>query len=82
MKRGLLGGNLRVVTKGRHHEEAGDNVARRIGSVRHRLDVHLLEESGATVAVIAVPPDVDGLRGLTRHVAAYGQPGGSGDLGR
>jgi transposase len=44
---------------------------------RHRLDVHLLEESGATVAVIAVPPDADGLGGLTRQVAAYGQPVGA-----
>jgi transposase len=44
---------------------------------RHRLDVHLLDEQGSTVGVTTAPPDADGLRGLTRHVAAYGQPVGA-----
>jgi transposase len=41
---------------------------------RHRLDVHLMDEAGALVEATAVPPDADGLRGLTRRVAALGQP--------
>jgi transposase len=41
---------------------------------RARLDVCLLDPQGAAVAVTAVPPDADGLRGLARQVDAYGQP--------
>jgi transposase len=41
---------------------------------RHRLDVHLMDQAGALVEATAVPPDADGLRGLTRRVAALGQP--------
>jgi transposase len=41
---------------------------------RARLDVCLLDSDGATVAVLAVPPDADGLRGLTPRLAGYGQP--------
>jgi transposase len=39
---------------------------------RKRLDYHLLDESGACVAVGAVPPDRDGLRVLSRKLP--GQP--------
>jgi transposase len=41
---------------------------------RQRLDVCLLDSQGTTMAVTAVPPDADGLRGLARQVGAYGQP--------
>jgi transposase len=41
---------------------------------RHRLDVHLLDTQGSTVQVTTTPPDADGLRGLARQAAAYGQP--------
>jgi hypothetical protein len=41
---------------------------------RARLDVCVLDPDGATVAVTAVPPDADGLRGLTRRLSGYGQP--------
>jgi transposase len=41
---------------------------------RARLDVCLLDPQGITVAVTAVPPDADGLRGLARQVGTYGQP--------
>jgi transposase len=39
---------------------------------RHRLDVHLMDEAGELVEATAVPPDADGLRGLTRRIAALG----------
>jgi transposase len=41
---------------------------------RTRLDVCLLDEQGGTVQLIQAPPDADGLRGLARQTAAYGQP--------
>jgi hypothetical protein len=41
---------------------------------RHRLDVHLMDEAGQPVQVTAVPPDADGLGGLARQTARYGQP--------
>jgi transposase len=41
---------------------------------RTRLDVCLLDEQGGTVQVVQAPPDADGLRGLARQTAAYGQP--------
>ncbi len=41
---------------------------------RKRLDVHLLNREGATVEVVAAPPDADGLRGLTRRLQRHGQP--------
>jgi transposase len=41
---------------------------------RQRLDVCLLDDDGQAVRVGAVPPDADGLRGLARQVAGYGQP--------
>jgi transposase len=41
---------------------------------RKRLDVCLLDEAGARVAVTAAPPDADGLRGLAERLAAYGEP--------
>jgi transposase len=41
---------------------------------RKRLDFHLLDGEGATVEVGAAPPDVDGLRGLTRRFERHGEP--------
>jgi transposase len=40
---------------------------------RKRLDFHLLDVQGATVEVGAAPPDVDGLRGLTRRLDRHGE---------
>jgi transposase len=41
---------------------------------RKRLDVHLLDESGLTVEVTAVPPDTDGLRLLAVRIGRLGEP--------
>ena len=41
---------------------------------RHRLDVHVLNDAGELIQVTAVPPDVDGLRGLVRLLAGFGEP--------
>jgi len=41
---------------------------------RKRLDVHLLEESGATKEVTAVAPDADALRTLVASTARHGEP--------
>jgi transposase len=41
---------------------------------RKRLDFHLLDEAGATVAADAAPPDADGLRGLARRIGRHQQP--------
>src|SRR3954468_13429506 len=38
---------------------------------RRRLDVCLLSDHGELVAETAVPPDADGLRGLTRRLAGH-----------
>ena len=35
---------------------------------RQRLDVHVLDEEGRTVEVMAVHPDADALRNLATHV--------------
>ena len=41
---------------------------------RKRLDVHLLDESGATREVTAVAPDADALRTLVASTARHGEP--------
>ena len=41
---------------------------------RKRLDVHLLDEAGATVDVGAASPDADGLRRLAGRVERFGEP--------
>src|SRR4051794_27777026 len=41
---------------------------------RKRLDFHLLDGEGETVDVGAAPPDVDGLRGLTKRLDRHGAP--------
>ena len=41
---------------------------------RKRLDVCLLDEQGARVAVTAAPPDADGLRGLAERLTGHGEP--------
>ncbi len=41
---------------------------------RRRLDVCLLDESGAAVAQTAAPPDADGLAGLVRRLGRHGEP--------
>jgi transposase len=41
---------------------------------RHRVDVHLMNEAGEPVLVTVAPPDADGLRGLARQAAGFGQP--------
>jgi transposase len=41
---------------------------------RKRLDVHVLDDSGQTVDVSAVPPDADGLRVLASRLGEHGQP--------
>jgi len=41
---------------------------------RKRLDVHVMNDAGEPVAVMAVPPDADGLRGLVARVGEHGEP--------
>jgi transposase len=41
---------------------------------RKRLDFHLLDAKGATVALGAAPPDADGLRGLSQRLELHGAP--------
>ncbi len=41
---------------------------------RQRLDVHVLDEDGRTVAVTAVRPDADALRSLAGVIGQHGQP--------
>jgi transposase len=41
---------------------------------RKRLDFHLLDTEGTSVEIGAAPPDVDGLRGLTRRLDRRGEP--------
>jgi transposase len=41
---------------------------------RRRLDVHVLEEGGATREVLAVSPDADALRTLAAQAARWGEP--------
>jgi hypothetical protein len=40
---------------------------------RQRLDVHVLDEEGRTVEVLAVHPDADALRTLANCILRYGQ---------
>jgi transposase len=40
---------------------------------RHKLDVHLLDEVGRSVEVLAVPPDSGGLKLLVERVAKHGE---------
>src|SRR5215218_3657843 len=41
---------------------------------RHKLDVHVMNKAGEPVQVTTAPPDADGLRGLVRQTAGYGEP--------
>jgi hypothetical protein len=41
---------------------------------RKRLDVHVLDDAGQTVAVTTAPPDADGLRVLPRGSVSTGSP--------
>jgi hypothetical protein len=41
---------------------------------RKRLDFRLLDAQGVTVGVGALPPDADGLGGLSERLARHGQP--------
>jgi len=40
---------------------------------RQRLDVHVLDEEGRTVEVLAVHPDADALRTLANRILGHGQ---------
>ena len=41
---------------------------------RQKLDVHILDETGRTVELLAVRPDVDALPTLVERIGRYGQP--------
>ena len=41
---------------------------------RQKLDVHILDETGQTVELLAVHPDADALRTLAERIGRYGQP--------
>ena len=68
MKRGLPGGNLRVVTKELTKEAPIIMLHIGLDLSRKRLDFDLLCEDGSRLERGAVPPDADGLRGLARRV--------------
>jgi hypothetical protein len=74
MKRGLLGGNLRVATVELTTRRPMAMLHAGLDLSRHRLDVHVLDAQGSTVQITAAPPDADGLRGLARQTAAHRQP--------
>jgi transposase len=74
MKRGLPGGNLRVVTIGITPRRPVAILYAGLDLSRHRVDVHLMNEAGEPVLVTVAPPDADGLRGLARQAAGFGQP--------
>ena len=40
---------------------------------RQRLDVHVLDEEGRTVEVLAVHPDADALRTLANRILRHGE---------
>jgi len=42
--------------------------------IRKRLDVHVLDGQGSTLAVTSVPPDADGLHGVVVRLDGYGEP--------
>jgi hypothetical protein len=68
MKRGLSGDSVVVtenpITKGGQSTmlHAGLDLS------RHRLDVHVMSDDGATLKVTTAPPDRDGLRSLVRQL--------------
>src|SRR5438445_223888 len=74
MKRGLLGGKLRVVTKELTKEAPIIMLHVGLDLSRRRLDFDLLCEDGSRLECGAVPPDADGLRGLARRVNAFDEP--------
>jgi len=41
---------------------------------RQKLEVHILDETGRTVELLAVRPDVDALQTLVERIGRYGQP--------
>src|SRR4051794_41939339 len=42
---------------------------------RARLDVHVMDQTGASVAVTTAAPDVGGLASLACRLGEFGQPG-------
>src|SRR6266536_5812555 len=74
MKRGLPGGTLHVSSVEASRKEAPRMLYAGLDLSRKRLDVHLLEESGATKEVTAVSPDADALRILVSTTGRYGEP--------
>src|SRR5438309_3518107 len=73
MKRGLLGGNLRVVTKELTKEAPIIMLHVGLDLSRRRLDFDLLCEDGSRLERGAAPRDADGLRGLARRVQVFGE---------
>jgi len=70
---GLPGGTLRVSSADRPNE-APEMLYAGLHLSRGRLDVHLLEEGGATKEVTAVSPDANALRALAAWTARHGEP--------
>jgi hypothetical protein len=55
------------------HQEAQEMLYAGLDLSRQRLDVHVLDEEGTTVEVLAVSPDADALRTLAAHILRHGQ---------
>jgi hypothetical protein len=56
------------------HREAPRMLYAGLDLSRQRLDVHVLDEEGRTVEVMAVHPDADALRTLASRVLRHGHP--------
>jgi len=62
------------VLDGTNHQEAQDMLYAGLDLSRQKLDVHILDETGRTVDLLAVRPDADALRTLAERIGRYGQP--------
>jgi transposase len=62
------------VLNGTNHQEAHEMLYAGLDLSRQKLDVHILDETGQTVELLAVRPDADALRTLAERIGRYGQP--------
>ena len=72
---GLLWWNAPAVTEERAQRRPVFNVAWRVGSQPRKVDVCLLSDQGEHLGQLAVPPDVDALKGFARRIEeTYREP--------
>jgi hypothetical protein len=56
------------VLNGTNHQEAHEMLYAGLDLSRQKLDVHILDETGQTVELLAVRPDADALRTLAERI--------------